>query len=171
MICPSCGHQNLPGSDECSRCMFDLMSLDGPEPHDRVEASVSVDTVSSLHPKAPVTISSTALLGDALQMMVDQEIGGLVVTDESNRLIGILTERDYLTKVVGLMADYARQPLQSVMTPNPETVGPNDTIAFALQKMDVGGYRHLPVVEDGIPIGIISVRDVIRHITRLCKDG
>jgi CBS domain-containing protein len=57
------------------------------------------------------------------------------------------------------------------MTPNPETVGPNDTVAFAMQKMDIGGYRHLPVVEDGIPIGIISVRDLMRHITRLCRDA
>ncbi len=171
MICPSCGHQNLPGSDECARCMFDLMSLDGPEAQDRVEASVMLDTVRSLRPKEPVTISSTALLGDALQLMVDREIGGLLVIDESKRLVGILTERDYLTKVVGLIADYARQPLQPVMTPDPETVGPNDTLAVALHKMDIGGYRHLPVVENGKPIGIISVRDVIRHITRLCKDA
>jgi CBS domain-containing protein len=171
MICPSCGHQNLPGSDECARCMFDLMSLDGPEPHDRVEASVISDPVRSLRPKQPVTIAANALLGNALQMMVDQEIGALIVIDGENRLAGILTERDYLTKVVGLIADYARQPLHTVMTANPETVGPNDTIAVALQKMDIGGYRHLPVVEDGIPVGIISVRDVIRHITRLCRDA
>ena len=171
MICPSCGHQNLPGSDECARCMFDLMSLDGPEAHDRVEASVMLDSVEALRPKEPVTISATALLGDALQMMVDKEIGALLVTDESKRLVGILTERDYLTKVVGLIADYPRQPLQPIMTLNPETVSPSDSIAFAMQKMDVGGYRHLPVVEDGRPVGIISVRDVIRHITRLCKDA
>ena len=171
MICPSCGHQNLPGSDECERCMFDLMSLDGPEAHDRVEASVMSDSVRSLRPKEPVTIASTALLGDALQMMVDREIGALLVTDESKQLVGILTERDYLTKVVGLIADYARQPLKMAMTANPESVSPTDSLAFALQKMEVGGYRHLPVVEEGRPVGIISVRDVIRHITRLCKDG
>lgn len=171
MICPSCGHQNLPGSDECARCMFALTSLDRPEPHDRVEASVIGDTVRALRPKQPVTIAHTALLGDALQLMVDKEIGGLIVVNEMQQLVGILTERDYLTKVVGLVADYPRQPLEPVMTPNPETVSPDDTIAFALQKMDVGGYRHLPVVENGVPIGIVSVRDVIRHITRLCKDA
>jgi CBS domain-containing protein len=57
------------------------------------------------------------------------------------------------------------------MTRNPETVEPNDTLAVALHKMDVGGYRHLPIVEGERPVGIISVRDVSRHITRLCKDG
>jgi CBS domain-containing protein len=58
------------------------------------------------------------------------------------------------------------------MTADPETVGPEDRLAVALQKMDVGGYRHLPVVEeDGVPVGLVSVRDVIRHITKLCGSG
>jgi len=170
MICPSCGYQNLPGTDECSKCMFDLTSLDRPEGHDRVESSVMVDTVGSLNPKAPVTIASGALLGDALQLMVDQEIGALLVVDGNGRLVGILTERDYLMKVVGLIADYPHKPLLPIMTPSPETVKADDKIAFALQKMDIGGYRHLPVVSEGRPVGIISVRDVIKHITRLCKD-
>src|ERR1700733_4135182 len=100
MICPSCGHPNLPGSDECSRCIFDLASLDQPTAQDRVEASVMSDPVFELKPKPPVTISIHALLGDALQLMVDKEIGALLVIDDRFRLAGILTERDYLMKVV-----------------------------------------------------------------------
>ena len=171
MICPSCGHANIPGSDECARCMCDFSSLDVPTAHDRVEASVISDSVRALKPKAPVTISRHALLGDALQRMVDEEIGALIVTDEKQQIVGILTERDYLTKVVGVIGDYAHQPLESIMTPNPESVGPDDSFAYVLQRMDIGGYRHLPVVENGRPVGIISVRDVIRHITRLCRDS
>jgi CBS domain-containing protein len=151
--------------------MTDFSSLDVPAAHDRVEASVMSDPVRALRPKKPVTISSDALLGDALQMMVDEEIGALLVTNGAQQMVGILTERDYLTKVVGVVGDYWRRPLLPVMTPNPEWVGADDTLAYALQKMDVGGYRHLPVLEDGKPVGIISVRDVIRHITRLCRDG
>lgn len=151
--------------------MFDLTSLDKPEAQDRVEASVMKDQVRSLGLRTPITISVNALLGDALQLMVDREIGGLMVVDESQRLVGILTERDYLLKVVDIIPDYPRRLLRPIMTPDPETVRPDDTLAFALHKMDVGGYRHLPVVEDGRPVGIISVRDVIRHITRLCRDA
>ena len=55
------------------------------------------------------------------------------------------------------------------MTAKPETVTAKDTLAFALHKMDVGGYRHLPVLHDGMPAGVISVRDMLRHITRMCK--
>jgi CBS domain-containing protein len=170
MICPSCSHLNLPGSDECARCHLDLAALDLPAAQDRVEASVMSDRVRAINLKPPVSISIHALLGDALQLMADKEIGALLVTDDRQRLAGILTERDYLMKVVGVIADYQRQPLQPVMTPDPETVGADDSVAYALQKMDVGGYRHLPVIDQGRPVGIISVRDVIRHITRLCKD-
>jgi CBS domain-containing protein len=150
--------------------MFDLSSLDQPEGHDRVERSVMSDPVHELKPKAPVMISVNALLGDAVQLMVDKEIGAVLVTGDQGRLEGILTERDYLMKVVGVMDDYARQPVQAVMTTQLETVNSQDTIAYAIQKMDVGDYRHLPVVDDGVPVGIISVRDVIRHVTRLCAD-
>jgi CBS domain-containing protein len=55
------------------------------------------------------------------------------------------------------------------MTPNPETVSSGDTLAFALHKMDGGGYRHLPVISGGRPTGVISVRDLLRHFTRLCR--
>ncbi len=57
------------------------------------------------------------------------------------------------------------------MTARPETVAPTDTLNFALQMMDAGGYRHVPVVDNGRPISVVSVRDMIQHITRLCKEG
>jgi CBS domain-containing protein len=171
MICPSCGHSNIPGADECAACMTDFASLDGPAAQDRVEASVMSDPIRALKPKKPVTIAHTALLGDALQRMVDEEIGALLVVNDQEQMVGILTERDYLTKVVGIMREYSHRPLLTIMTPNPESVGADDSLAYALHKMDIGGYRHLPVIENGKPVGIISVRDVIRHITRLCRDG
>ena len=57
------------------------------------------------------------------------------------------------------------------MTANPETVSTSDSLAFALHKMDVGGYRHLPVIHHGAPVGVVSVRDMLRHITRLCREA
>ena len=60
-------------------------------------------------------------------------------------------------------------PVSEFMTPNPEAVRPTDTLAFVLHKMDGGGYRHLPVAKDGRPLGMVSVRDMLRHITRLCS--
>ena len=173
MLCPSCGHVNVPGADECERCLFPLASIDRePAGMDAVEASVLQDPVRTLRFKAPVTVPADAKLGLALDRMVEHGVGALLVVDEVGRLVGILTERDYVRKVVGVLPDFAYRPLREIMTPDPETVGPEDRLAVALQKMDVGGYRHLPVVEeDGVPVGLVSVRDVIRHITKLCEGG
>jgi CBS domain-containing protein len=169
MLCPSCGHVNFPGDDECARCLFALAPLDLPTGADAVESSVLHDTVAALKPKVPVTIAAEAALGLALHKMVEHHVGALLVVDGSGRLAGILTERDYLMKVVGLIDDYTRLPVRDFMTAGPESVKAEDILAFAVHKMDVGGYRHVPVVDDaGRPVGIISVRDVLRHVTALC---
>ncbi len=169
MICPSCGHVNVPGADECGLCQFALAAIDAnPTGHDAVEESVLHDSVRRLKPKPPVTVPEHETLGLALDRMVEHRVGALLVVGADDKLVGILTERDYLIKVVGLVDDYARLPLRDHMTAAPETVSPDDPLGSALQKMAVGGYRHLPVVIDGKPVGLISVRDVIRHLTRLC---
>src|SRR5688500_584418 len=98
MICPHCGHVNLPGTDECAKCLLDLTQLDRPTGQDPVESSVMTDTVQSLQHKQPVTVAVDKSLGYALQRMVDAEIGALLVTGEDGKLVGILTERDYLMK-------------------------------------------------------------------------
>jgi CBS domain-containing protein len=153
--------------------LFPLASIDNePTGNDAIESSVLQDPVRTLKFRTPVTIPVDGKLGLALDRMVEHRVGALLVVDAEGRLVGILTERDYLRKVVGLLPDYAHQPLRDYMTPDPETVGADDRLALALQKMDIGGYRHLPVVEeDGRPVGLVSVRDVLRHVTKLCDNG
>jgi CBS domain-containing protein len=170
MICPNCGHDNLPGSEECTSCLQDLTQLDRPTAHDRVERSLMEDPVRVLRPGKPVTVQPTASVRDAMRTMLARDLGALLVVDEAGKLLGIFSERDLLTKVAGIHDDYAGLPVEQFMTPQPETVTDEDTLAFALHKMDIGGYRHLPVLTDGRPSGVISVRDMVRHITRLCKD-
>ncbi len=102
--------------------------------------------------------------------MMGPGVGALLIVDDHQKLVGILTERDLLTKVVGYHAEYVHLPVEQFMTPDPEAVAVTDNLAFALHKMDIGGYRHLPVVKDGKPVGVISIRDMLRHITKLCKD-
>jgi CBS domain-containing protein len=83
---------------------------------------------------------------------------------EGAELLGIFTERDVLMNIAGREREFASDAVREWMTPNPETVAEDDSIAFAIHKMDVGGYRHLPVMEAGQPVGIISVRDVVRYL-------
>jgi CBS domain-containing protein len=169
MICPSCGHVNLPGNEECAHCQQDLTPLDRPEASNCVERSLMEDRVDALQPKNPITIRPGTQLQSAIQAMLACDIGTLLVTDDTGKLVGIISERDLLSKVVGLQEDYAHLPVSDFMTAKPETVACEDRLNFALHKMDAGGYRHLPVINDGVPLGVISVRDMLKHIVRLCK--
>ena len=171
MYCPACGHdKNPPGADECANCRLPLTHLDAPAPNGPVEASLMSDPVSVLDPRPPLTVHADATLGDAVRLMTAGRTGAVLVTGPAGELIGILTERDFLTKVAG-QPGFEALPVSRFMTPDPETVAPTDVLAYALGKMDAGGYRHLPVVSAGKPVGVISVRDVLRHLTAVCPDG
>ena len=170
MYCPTCGHLNLPGADACEKCQFALAGLDVPTAHDRVERSLIADTVAILNPKSPVTVQAEDTLGRVIRDMCSRKVGAMLVTTPTGELSGIITERDFMTKIAG-QTGFADLPVGAFMTPRPEAVAPTDTLAFALGKMDAGGYRHLPVVDAGKPVGVISVRDLLRHVTGLCQDG
>jgi CBS domain-containing protein len=171
MKCPACGFdRNAPGADACANCELPLARLDEYVPQGPVEQSLTGDTIAVLDPRAPVTVAATAPLRDAMRQLIAARIGALLVTDSAGALVGILTERDFLTKVAGAPG-FETEPVSAFMTRDPETVAPNDRLAVALGKMDAGGYRHLPVVDGGKPVGVISVRDVLRHLTALTPEG
>ncbi len=170
MICPACGHDNLPGTEDCAECGLSLTKLDEPAASNRVERSLMENEVRVLKPHAPVMVPPATTVGEAIRLMLDRNIGALLVVDAQGGLLGIFSERDLLCKVAGVHADYAGRRVTEYMTPKPETVTVSNTLAFALHKMDVGGYRHMPVMDEGKPVGMISVRDMLRHITHLCKE-
>jgi CBS domain-containing protein len=168
MICPFCGTPNLMGAEACAYCQFDLTALDRPTPADVVEASLMADPVSVLKPRRPVCVPDTADLGRAMAVMIAEGVGAVLVTNHRGELVGILTERDFLTRIAGC-DPLALLPVRQFMTRDPETVRLTDPLAFALRQMDVGWYRHLPVVADGKPVGVVSVKDVLRHVLALCR--
>ncbi len=116
-----------------------------------------------LRVKKPYTLAPHTTVAEAVELMRKKKIGCILVTDR-NSLKGIFTERDVLMKVAG-MKEYAALKLADVMTPNVEAFQQDDSIAFVLNAMHVGGYRHVPVVDEkGLPIAVISVRDIIAFI-------
>jgi len=122
-----------------------------------------------LEPAVPICVQPALPIGQAIEAMNDAHAGCVLVAD-GQRLLGIFTERDVLKKVVGKLD--LGQPVRSVMTRDPETVGMDDAIAYALHKMHVGGYRHIPVVDRaGCPVGIVSVRDFVEFIVSLLPAG
>jgi len=111
-------------------------------------------------------------VGEVLQLMVERRIGCVVVA-EGDRAVGIFSERDALKKLNTQAAAMAQRPISEFMTPNPQSLVADAKIAFAVQRMDLGGYRHLPVVGRGSElVGIISARDILRHLThRLARES
>jgi len=106
------------------------------------------------------TTSPDATVLDCVQIMATQHYGCVLVEDGS-RLIGILSERDVVTRVVSRGKDPATESVRDIMTVEPECVTADEEIAYALNIMKVGGFRHVPVVHpDGAVAGIISIRDV-----------
>ncbi len=110
----------------------------------------------------PLVAASAALsVRQAAQLMAEQRIGALLVV-EQEEIRGIFTERDALNKVLAAGLDPETTPLSAVMVAHPKTIGADKPLAYALQMMIDGGFRHVPVVDrDGQPIGMVSARDAL----------
>jgi CBS domain-containing protein len=108
-------------------------------------------------------VAPTVTVREAAVIMAERHIGALLVGD-GDEMVGIFTERDVLTRVVARGLDPDSTALEAVMTKNPDTVRPDEMALNALERMGSQGYRHLPVVDDGKLIGIVSIRDLYAAI-------
>ena len=101
-----------------------------------------------------------ATVFEALELMADKNVGALVVFS-GDILAGIVSERDYARKVI-LVSRRSRETLVSeIMTPDPVTVSPRDTVASCMELMTEARIRHLPVIDDGELVAVISIGDVV----------
>ena len=117
----------------------------------------------------PAFVSPRATLRDAIGRMNAQG-AGCVLVEDSGRLVGIFTERDVLKKIVGTTVNLDKTTVEAMMTPDPESLGPDDTVSFALNKMSVRGFRHIPIVDDDDhPIGVVSMRNVVDYMVELFR--
>ena len=112
-----------------------------------------------------LTIGPAHTLRQAARMMSARRIGAAVVIDPEHAGIGILTERDILLKAAGDKLDLNAVRVRDVMTPDPVICGDHDTLAVALHKMSVGGFRHLPLVTKDSEPHVVSIQDLFRHIS------
>jgi CBS domain-containing protein len=108
----------------------------------------------------PVTAPSGFMVSDAAQLMKQRNVGALMVVDDG-RLTGVFTERDGLFRVLAAGRDARTTPLSEVMTRNPRTISPDSGFTTALQMMHQGAFRHIPVVDHGQLLGVVSVRDAL----------
>ncbi|HXV11712.1 MAG TPA: CBS domain-containing protein [Burkholderiales bacterium] len=107
-----------------------------------------------------VTAPESATVAQAARLMKEKRVGAVMVVEEG-KLVGMFTERDALFRVVAEARNAQTTRLADVMTRNPQTVDPAKAFSDALHIMHEGGFRHVPVVEDGRPIGMVSCRDAL----------
>ena len=118
-------------------------------------------SVAEVMTKNPVTARVGETVMDAVIRMDRLGIGALPVVDEKGNLVGIFTERDLLRRVVAKGLDPSRVRIEEVMTPNPVTVRPEDSVEEARRLMARIKARHLPVVDErGRLVGIVSIKDI-----------
>ena len=138
-----------------------LGSKDEPELKEAIKIQ---DPISAMTLSKPILIDLGTNLRHVLDKMQENKIN-CILTLENEMLGGILTERDILLKVTGKGYDLDLTTIDEFITPNPESVTPDDPLAYALNKMYIGGFRNVPVVNDELyPIGIICVTDIIASI-------
>lgn len=133
----------------------------------RFEDYVSRAQVKDLGPyRTPIVVSRSTTIDHIVAKMAAERTGCVLVMDAGTKLAGIFTERDLLRRILG-EGKPTSTTVESVMTPDPDTIAPHDTILSAIRTMHEGHHRHLPVTENGRPIGVVSSRSLIRHIAEL----
>ena len=110
--------------------------------------------------KKVLKTGARTLVCKAAKLMALKNVGAIMVV-EDDRLVGIFTERDVVFRVVARGLDAQTTPLAEVMTRDPLTVGPERAFGYALVVMQENGFRHLPVIEGGKPIGMVSSRNAM----------
>lgn len=107
-----------------------------------------------------ITAPKSMSVGEAARLMKSHNVGAILVV-EGDLLVGVFTERDALFRVVAEGRDANTTQLGAVMTSNPRTIEANSLFTLALQMMYEGGFRNVPVVENGRPVGLVSARDAL----------
>jgi CBS domain-containing protein len=164
VTCPDCGHDNIDGVDACDHCGQDLRSVDVlPRRKGTMPRQVLETPLRELIPLPALTVAPTDSISRVIALMQQHGHGSALVM-EDGRLVGIFTERDVLNRVAGRKLDIDRVPVSRVMTRDPKALSDDDTLAFAMHRMAVGSFRHIPILREGKPPRFISVRGVLRFL-------
>jgi CBS domain-containing protein len=161
MECPVCGHVNLTGADVCDNCGADLAAGDVPQATTSFHGRLLGEHLDDLGAPAPITVKPDTPVATVIEAMHAAEVDCVLVMADDH-LVGIFTDRDAVVKAAGTKLE--RFTVADFMTPDPVVLRHDDPIAIAIHKMAVGGFRHIPIVENGRPTGVVTARDVFHHL-------
>ncbi|MBI3448687.1 MAG: CBS domain-containing protein [Acidobacteria bacterium] len=164
VICPGCEFENVAGDELCAGCGQDLLDAGVPSPRGGMQGRILSDPLSALRPVAPIVVAPDASAAEALRLMKERRHGSVLVV-EGGVLAGIFTERDVLLKLAGRDLDPATVKVGALMTAAPAALHEDDPLAYAIHLMAVRGVRHVPIVREGRPVGLVSIRGVLAYLT------
>lgn len=167
MTCPSCGHENIEGTDRCDNCMTSLLKLNTGQPDAAVGLARSVmeNNLVQLDQEQTVLVQLETPAIAVVRKMKEARAGCALVLD-GTKLAGIFTEHDVLNKLTGGNARPVTVPVRELMSAQPETLRATDSIAEALNKMSMGRYRHIPITHDDGSYSVTSIKNVLQYIAR-----
>lgn len=118
-------------------------------------------SLGALNPHPPISVHQTTPVKEVIKCLRDNKIGCVTVLDDDGRLTGVFSERDVLIKIALEDKKILESPISGVMTKDPQTAHMTSTMAYALTMMSLGGYRHLPIIDDDVVVGMISVKNIV----------
>ena len=165
MLCPSCGHENIDGTDRCDNCLSSFRDLDvpGAGAAEGLARSVMADNLGRLDREETISVTPETPSINVVMLMKNSNSGCALVLDDG-KLAGIFTEHDVLRKMTGAEARSPATAVRDLMTLNPEVLHERDSVAAALNKMSIGRYRHIPVRKDDGTYTVTSIKSVLKYI-------
>jgi CBS domain-containing protein len=135
-----------------------------PGPAD-LESALLLETLNNVTTQPPLVVDADATLAETIGRMREGLRGCALVID-AGRLVGIFTERDVLMRVVGRPINFERTAIRDYMTRDPVTLPSDSSVAFALNRMLIEGFRHIPLVDQhGHPTSVVSMRLLIEYLS------
>ena len=170
MICPDCHTDNVDGVDTCVNCGQDLSNLDLPVADSEFEEHLMHDPLGVVGTREAPGVNPRDPVHLAIHIMQRRGVECVLVW-ENDEVVGILTERDILMKAAGEKVDLNAIPVSEIMTRDPVISRDSDTLAVALHKMSVGGFRHIPLLTNDRDATVVSIQDLFRHISHFIPAG
>jgi CBS domain-containing protein len=167
--CPSCGADYILGADRCPKCFHSLMqqNIPGLKRGEKMQKVMLTEPISELVTGKDLLVCDS---DDSVLQIVEilkKEHKDCVLVFKQRKLVGIISQRDLLSRVAGKKKDLSKVKAAEVMTSNPEFVRPENPIAVVISKMAMGGFRHVPVMNpDGTPMSIVSIKDVLKYLSK-----
>jgi CBS domain-containing protein len=124
---------------------------------------MTVATVLAAKGRDVVTIEPSASLAAAARLLAEKRIGAVLILGADRRIVGILSERDIVRAIGERGADVLDEPVSVAMTRKVSTCNETELVSSIIERTSAGKFRHMPVIDQGQPVGMISIGDVVKH--------